>query len=346
MQETWESLFTREAKEKHSEEYIQACLLYGQNLHQHNVPVIFDNVHLSEYFEMSHNRLNNILQNYSKYYSEYDIKKKAGGKRHLSVPKGIIKKMQKWVYESILLPSYTPAPCVHGFIRKTERGTRSIVTNAQTHACQPYLLNVDIMHFFDSISRTKVKDIFLQLGYTDEVSSSLSIICTYKNRLPQGAPTSPIISNYVVTQMDYELSDIAESNNCRYTRYADDLTFSSSAPITIFSMVKEIVEKYQFSLNEKKTKLSRRSQKQEVTGLTINNGVHVPKKYRHDIWRELHFCEKHGVVPHIAHINQRNGTCRGLYKQWLLGRIMYVRSVDKECGQRMLEEFNKLDWIF
>lgn len=346
MEETWESLFTRESKKNHSENYIKECLFYAQQLHQNNVPVIFDNIHLSEYFEMPQNQLYYILQNYSNYYKEYDIKKKSGGKRHLSVPKGIVKKMQIWVYESILLPAYRPHPCVHGFIRKSENETRSIVTNARPHARQPYLLNVDIANFFDSVSRDSVKEVFLNLGYTDEVSTTLSNICTYKDRLPQGAPTSPILSNMVVNEMDLQLSALAEDNNCKYTRYADDLTFSSTTSITILPTVRETVKNFHFRLNEKKTKESKSNQKQEVTGLTINDGVHVPKKYRHDIWREIHFCKKHGIEQHLVHLNQKNEKKRGLYKQWLLGRIMFVRSVDKKCGNKMLEEFNKQDWIF
>lgn len=96
-----------------------------------------------------------------------------------------------------------------------------------------------------------------------------------------------------------------------------------------------------FKVNRMKTKVRYKGYKQEVTGLTITNGVHVSKRYKKDILRELYFCKKYGVYEHYQHMC----TTKGLYKDWLRGKIMFVRQIDPACGNRMLELFNELNWL-
>lgn len=132
-----------------------------------------------------------------------------------------------------------------------------------------------------------------------------------------------------------------------YSRYADDITVSGDNinAIIITEDITKILRDNGYRINRKKTRIRIRGTKQEVTGLTISDGIHVPKSYRQDVWRELHFCKKYGVVEHIKHLNNRNKCDRGYYKSWLLGRIQFVRQVDRITGDKMLTAFNKLAWV-
>ena len=206
-----------------------------------------------------------------------------------------------------------------------------------------WLLNIDLKNFFPSVYRNRVFDYFCSLGYEKEVCKGLTEICTYKNSLPQGAPTSPMLSNLIAKELDKKCEDLALRKGCKYTRYADDLTFSG-LDISNKVFQKEVVSivcSCGFIVNRTKTKEKRRGQRQMVTGLTVTNGVHVPKSYRKDVWMELHCCKKFGVETHYLYLNNN----KRYYKQWLLGRIMFIRSIDKECGNKMLEIFKKLSWV-
>ena len=344
MEQTWESLFSEQAEiEGHSQQYISECLAYAGILHSHNVPVIFDKLHFFSFFpDIKKGRMEMFLLNLG-CYKNYSIRKKAGGVRMISAPYSDLKRVQRWVYENILLKGLSSvSPCAEGFMPKDKDDIRNIVTNARRHARSKWLINVDIQNFFDSIKYDSVWEYFSKLGYEKEVADVLAKICTYQFRLPQGAPTSPMLSNLIVRSMDDAFVELASKCNCIYSRYADDITLSGNSDSIMPSMrdIYQIVYAHHFCPNKKKTKISFSCDRQMVTGLTITDGVHVPKKYRKDVWKELYCCKKFGVVNHIAyrHSNQ------GMYKYWLLGRIMFVKSVESECGEKMLQEFNSINW--
>lgn len=170
----------------------------------------------------------------------------------------------------------------------------------------------------------------------------LAKICTYKFRLPQGAPTSPMLSNLIVRSMDDAFVELASKCNCIYSRYADDITLSgnSGSIMPTIRDIYKIVYTHHFHPNKKKTKISFSCDRQMVTGLTITDGVHVPKKYRKDVWKELYCCKKFGVASHVAYRHPD----QGMYRYWLLGRIMFIKSVEPGCGEKMLQEFNSINW--
>ena len=346
MTDTWESLFKERAEEfNHSENYIDECLAYARVLHQLNLPVIYDFVHLAMYFGCLAETLKGIVANVEKHYTEYAIRKKAGGNRLIEAPDHLLKDMQRWIYINILCKDKSINDCVHGFIPAfmTKNKVRNILTNAAPHVGHDWLINIDLKNFFNTVKLNRINDYFRSLGYEEDVVKTLTALCTYKSRLPQGAPTSPMLSNIIASHMDEMMLEYCMKHGIIYTRYADDLTFSANYDIEVppIDDLYKIVYLNGFTVNRMKTKVRYKGSKQEVTGLTVTNGVHVSQRYRKEILRELHFCKRFGVYEHYKHLK----TTKGLYKDWLRGKIMFVRQVDPVCGNKMLEQFNELNWL-
>lgn len=346
MTDTWESLFKERAVENnHTEDYMVACFEYAGNLHQRNLPVIFDFVHLAMYFKCSSEVLKGVVANVERHYNEYKIRKKAGGDRPIEAPDYLLKDIQRWIYINILCKDTSINDCVHGFIPKSmnKDKVRGVLTNAAPHAGHDWLINIDLKNFFHTVKLNKVKDYFSSLGYENEVVKTLTALCTYKSRLPQGAPTSPMLSNIIASTMDVMMLKYCNKRGIVYTRYADDLTFSANSDVEVppIEDIYKIVYLNGFKVNRMKTKVRYKGCRQEVTGLTVTNGVHVSQRFKKEILRELHFCKKFGVYEHYKHLN----TTKGLYKEWLRGKIMFVRQIDPACGNKMLEQFNELNWL-
>ena len=346
MTDTWESLFKERAVENnHTEDYMVACFEYAGNLHQRNLPVIFDFVHLAMYFKCSSEVLKGVVANVERHYNEYKIRKKAGGDRPIEAPDYLLKDIQRWIYINILCKDTSINDCVHGFIPKSmnKDKVRGVLTNAAPHARHDWLINIDLKNFFHTVKLDKVKDYFSSLGYENEVVKTLTALCTYKSRLPQGAPTSPMLSNIIASTMDVMMLKYCNKRGIVYTRYADDLTFSANSDVEVppIEDIYKIVYLNGFKVNRMKTKVRYKGCRQVVTGLTVTNGVHVSQRFKKEILRELHFCKKFGVYEHYKHLN----TTKGLYKEWLRGKIMFVRQIDPACGNKMLEQFNELNWL-
>lgn len=344
MEQTWESLFREQALlEGHSDKYISECLSYAEILHSNNVPVIFDEYHFYSFFpSIPEWRLNKFLKHLD-CYKEFCIRKKTGGVRLISAPYADLKAVQTWIYENILLRNlFSVSPCAEGFIPKTDNEVRNILSNAKKHAGCKWLINVDVQNFFDSIKYDSVWKYFKSLGYVDKVVNVLANMCTYNFKLPQGAPTSPMLSNLIVRPMDDDFEKLAKVYNCNYSRYADDITLSgiSYKYKPTIREIYEIIYRHHLYPNKKKARISFLGDRQLVTGLTITDGVHVPKKYRKDVWKELYCCKKFGVENQIAYRHPE----QGMYKHWLLGRIMFVKSIEPDCGEKMLKEYNSINW--
>src|SRR5215204_5335078 len=159
-------------------------------------------------------------------YEIFEIKKKTGGTRTIASPSPALKHVQRRL-AYILQHVYKPKPVVYGFVEG-----KSIVDNAQRHKKKKWVLNVDLDNFFPSINFGRVRGLFLKKPYNlpEDVATLLAKICCFGNNISQGAPTSPVISNMICAKMDSELQDLAWTCRCYYTRYADDITFSTTMP--------------------------------------------------------------------------------------------------------------------
>ena len=207
------------------------------------------------------------------------------------------------------------------------------------------LLNIDLKDFFPSIHRGRVYYIFKNIcNYDNDVSYCLTNLTTYKDCIPQGAPTSPTLSNIVAFMMDIRLTKIAERFNISYTRYADDITFSGKRENinnSLLKIVKQIIEDCGFRLNEQKTRFASSARRQEVTGLIVNNQeISVPNNYIKEIRQELYYIKKFGLKSHRDKVGFRNK----YYKDHLLGKILFVKQINCSKGEKLLKEFNTINW--
>lgn len=259
MTDTWESLFKECAEEfNHSENYLEECFVYAGNLHQRNLPVIFDFVHLAMYFGCLAETLKGMVANVERHYTEYTIRKKSGGDRLIEAPDHLLKEIQQWIYINIPCKDKSINDCVHGFIPafKNKNKVRSILTNAAPHVGHDWLINIDLKNFFHTVKLNRINDYFRSLGYEEEVVKTLTALCTYKSRLPQGAPTSPMLSNIIASKMDEMMLEYCKKRGIIYIRYADDLTFSADYDVEVppIDDIYKIVYLNGFNVNRMKTK--------------------------------------------------------------------------------------------
>ena len=153
----------------------------------------------------------------------------------------------------------------------------------------------------------------------------LSNLCCYKNTLPQGAPTSPIISNLIAINIDKRIGDFIQENKIRYTRYADDMTFSGDFnPGMVIQFVQKVLNDENFELNTEKTRARFQHQKQEVTGIVVNNKIQVSRSYRREIRQAIYYIKKFGLSSHLDKTNNN----RANYIRHLLGRVNFVLFID------------------
>lgn len=263
-------------------------------------------------------------------YKIFEVKKKSGGARIITAPHGPLKKIQHRLHR-ILECVYDPKAAVQGFTRNC-----SIKSNAAEHPKTKWVLNVDISEFFPSINFGRVRGMFMANPYncTPEVATILARICCVNNQLPQGAPTSPIVSNMVCARLDAHMNRLAASAKCKYTRYADDLTLSTfrtrfPKEIAENKLVEgepkcvpgprliRVIRRNGFRLNVSKVRLSNPSQRQEVTGLIVNEGVNVPREFIREVRAMLPNLRKLGVrnASGFMKLNIRvNGTARQIPK--------------------------------
>lgn len=220
------------------------------------------------------------LTNLTPTYHQFSIPKRSGDKRVISAPQTELKQMQRTILRR-LLTRLKSHPHATGF----ERG-HSIVTNANVHVGSAVVLRMDIKEFFTSTSSGRIKDLFRHLGWDSQASALLVKLCTYQGRLPQGAPTSPRLSNLVNYPLDARLSALAEKIGAGYSRYADDITFSfntdAHGPLSAaIRLTKEILAEYGYRLHQtRKLTIRRRHQCQKVTGLVVNKRTALPRKTR------------------------------------------------------------------
>jgi len=294
-------------------------------------------------------------------YITFKIKKKNNGFRTIIAPDSGIKFFQE-LLSKILLEIYPAKNCVHGYLLE-----KSIKTNAQVHLKKKILINIDLKDFFPSINFGRVYGIFKShpFNFNHTISTTLAQICCYKGILPQGAPTSPILSNYVCRKLDNELIDLAKKGRFNYTRYADDLTFSTNVlplpkelgtisdnQFIISDELTEIIENNGFKLNNEKVRYATKFNRQEVTGLIVNEFVNVKRTYIRQVRAMLNSWEKYGVYEaareHFERYNSKNKKTTNIelsFVNEVVGKISYIGSVrgkDDTIYQNLYKRIKKL----
>lgn len=277
-------------------------------------------------------------------YHHFSIPKKSGGKRNIAAPsKGISHILY---YVNILLKAiYQPSDYAMGFVEG-----RSVVDNAIRHIGQNYVFNTDLENFFPSIEQPRVwKRLQLNpFNFKQPIANILAGLCCIKEKnddgtvkyiLPQGAPTSPLITNAICDTLDRRLSGLARRFNLHYSRYADDITFSSMHNVykedgVFRTELKRIIEDQNFKMNEAKTRLQKIGERQEVTGLTVSNKVNTSTAYVAEIRNLLHIWEKYGYNEAYKRFYPKYKESKGhvkkgepLLENVLYGKLQYLKMV-------------------
>ena len=310
---------------------------YNQRLSSNNVPIIYNLRHLRQLLGIRKRDQEKLFgENRKDSYRNFKIPKKSGGFRCIEAPSEQLKKIQLWIKENIL-DKFTVSEHAKGF----KKGF-SIYDNALPHVSKELVINFDLKDFFPSIGYCEIYKIFKYIGYTDGVSKLLTKLCTNpKNVLPQGSPASPIISNLVSLKLDKRLGELAKSIGASYTRYADDITFSGSSNIQKYELlIRKIIFEEKYEVNEDKFRRQFSFQRQEVTGLIVNDKVSIPGRKIREIENAIYYCKKYGVTNHMKHINCE----KGFYREHLYGLAYFIKMVNQPQGEKYLQELDEIDW--
>jgi len=318
--EQYKNSFIQEAKKaNYSEENIKRCLDYAEVLFSNEVPVIYNTSHLSALVGYQKKYLKNAALHTKYFYRDFKITKKNGQKRQISEPLPSLKEIQIWILKNILY-KIPASPFAKAYKPKT-----SIIENLRFHKNQPKVLTIDLENFFPSIDIDSVENVFLELGYSKNISNLLSRLCTRNNTLPQGAPTSPYLSNLIFKEADAIIADYCLQNKIRYTRYADDLSFSGDFnEKELIEKVTETIENFNFKINHNKTNLMTPGNRQTVTGIVVNEKPQVVFHKRNALRQAMYYIKKFGIDEHQVYreIYQAN------YLEHLLGKINFVLQIN------------------
>lgn len=223
-------------------------------------------------------------------YKIFEIPKKSGGTRTICAPEPFLKSIQRKISQKLneVHLEYLEKKRIKNKISHAFQKDRGIISNARYHRNKRYVLNVDIVDFFSSFHFGRVQGYFnknKEFAFSKEFSILLAQLVCYKGSLPQGAPSSPVITNLIFNIVDLHILELAKKYKLDYTRYADDLSFSTNsksfpieAPVFLYELSR-LLEKDGFKINESKTRLLYSSSRQEVTGLTVNKKLNVSRKF-------------------------------------------------------------------
>jgi RNA-directed DNA polymerase len=324
----YKSEFTKEAKRKgYTDAFIEACLSYSKRINDQGLPIIYNTEHLSLLLGYDEKYLKRAITHNAKYYRSFTIAKKTGKPRTISEPLPNLKEIQSWILNTIL-----SKVTISRYAKAYVKG-KGLKHNVRFHVNQKKLLTLDLHNFFPSLSINEVQQIFLNLGYTTKLSDLLSKLCCKSGSLPQGAPTSPYLSNLIMLPIDNKIGDFCSIRKIRYTRYADDLSFSGDFNVDeLKSYVAECLAQKNLKLNEKKSRLMLKNHRQMVTGVVVNQKLHANRIERKSIRQQLYYIQKFGLEDHIL----KTGITKRNYLKHLLGKvgfITYINPNDKEFLQ-------------
>ena len=306
-------------------------------------------------------------------YRQFKIKKKSGGFRQISAPRNKSFLMLLQATNEILKTLYHPPTCAMGFIEG-----KSVVTNATCHIGKNYVFNIDIKDFFPSISQARVWKRLQVKPYNlnQQVANLIAGLCSmrveretieesakhendkkYLYILPQGAPTSPILTNMICERLDLLLKGLADRFGLYYTRYADDITFSSMHYVyskngEFRKELKRIIMEEGFTINDKKTRLQKNGTRKEVTGIIVNEKPNLSYRYLHDVRNILHIWERYGYADAVKSFLIRYKREKGHVKKGnpdlinvMEGKLLYLKMVKSETDpvyMKLYERFSLL----
>lgn len=315
----------------YSETNIVRCLKYAEPLFKNNIPIIYNTTHLSSLVGYKVSYIKRAVKFTDYYYREFTISKRNGNPREIYEPLPSLKYIQRWILRNILykieISNYA----------KAYYPKRKFKQNLFWHRNRVKVVTLDIEDFFPSISFTSVEQIFKDLNYSSRLANLFAKLCTKNKELPQGSPTSPALSNIFMIPFDDAISDFCKERVIKYTRYADDLSFSGDFDEEeLIQKVKKELKSLDLSIKKEKTKIMTRDQAQIVTGVVVNDKLQVPFKVRNKLRQEMYYIKKYGWTEHVKHkkITQSN------YISHLLGKVNFV--LDMNSQDLEFKEYRKV----
>jgi RNA-directed DNA polymerase len=367
------TLFLKEGQSKgYNEEYLARLVAAGRSIQSLNVPVIFSLSHLANLSNTRYIDLHSFVSRSTVHvnfpYKNFPISKRTGGKRWISIPAPPLMAVQRWVAQNIL-NNVQPHKAAFAYVKD-----RIVKEHAVKHCAADWILKVDIKDFFSNISERQVYGVFKSLSYPKLLAFEMARICTratprrmgkkwnnqwcdqkisgYNCRavgsLPQGAPTSPALSNLVCIEMDKQLDALAIEVGATYSRYSDDLcfSFSNSDRASVYKVkrrISKILWGNGFQENSKKTRIIPPGARKIVIGLSVNGeSPSVPKEVRDKIREHLYYSKKLGIPTHCK--NKGFRSVIGL-RNHLYGLIRYVYSINPQQAKKFLVQFKELPWV-
>lgn len=333
----------------------------------HDLLVLLNKIKMDELGEKGHPftmpQLNYFInpKRASNSYRTFTIPKKSGGVRTISAPVKMLKSFQ--TYTNRILQAFYDAPgCVTGFVPG-----KSVVDNAERHIGKNYVFNTDLKDFFPSVTKSRVWATLKTqpFSFNDTIANAIagmsSIRAVDENGktqyvLPQGSPCSPTLTNIVCHNLDWKLSGLARRFNVQYSRYADDITFSSDHNVyqeesDFMLELRRIIEEQNLRMNEKKTRLQKRGARQEVTGLVVSDRVNVTREYTRDLENLLYIWARHGrpaaFTKFLSHYTPKQNLHQGIPNMEAIvqGKLMYLRMVkggDNAMWRKLQKRYNLL----
>ncbi|MBP4138125.1 reverse transcriptase domain-containing protein [Flavobacterium geliluteum] len=305
-----------------------------------------------EIFELTFSHLYYLSKSKDNRYTEFAILKKSGKLRQINSPDKLLKRVQSLInlLLQIVFESHSHY-CSNGFLLG-----RDIKRNAIPHTNKKFVLNVDIEDFFPSINFRRVKVVlglspFNLIDEREKIAFIIANLGTYKNCLPQGSPMSPLLSNIVTQKLDRKISKFCLTHRIKYSRYADDLSFSTNKNILDESFIKsirDIVEDENFRMNNEKTRLRSSRESQEVTGLVVNEKVNIKREYLQKVRAMLNNWEKGGLrfAEETFKKHQPPNKLNYDFRSVLLGHLSFlklVRGDDDQTVKRLRLKFSFLN---
>jgi len=262
-------------------------------------------------------------------YQVFTVPKRGGGKRNIENPDFDLKNMQSRLNKYLQSTYYfEKSTAAYGFIAnaRDERTRRDIITNAQQHLGKPYLVNIDLKDFFHSVKYKKVEGVFSSKPFFFETKLTrlLTQLTTYNRHLPMGTPTSPVLSNFACLTLDDNLLELSKQEEWKFTRYADDMSFSSDKPITDehLEKVNQLIEQEGFKMNTRKLKRYGKEDDKEVTGLLLTDRVELNRHFIPELEKELE------QLKEVMEIQNLHGNLRTYwveqFKNRVRGKINFV----------------------
>lgn len=305
------------------------------------------------YLGVNSRELKKIWWSREKMYQAFEIQKRGGKTRIITAPDDRLKYLQHKM-NPLLSQLYRVRNPVHGFVPQ-----KSVKTNAEAHLRKRFILNIDLKDFFPSITENRIVGVLKSIGIDNRVAQIIARISCYNGYLPQGAPTSPMLSNMICFRLDKALMSFAKETRCIYTRYADDITFSSHQPMvklfegtippvghvssnTLSLPLRNIFFANGFIINPEKVHFANKNSRRMVTGLKVNEFINVDRSYIRNIRAVLHSIDKSDVeTAQLKYINDYGGkTDIGKYLQGKVSWLGFVRGKSDPVFRNIATRFN------